>query len=291
MEKNDLICDRSFGDKFNELSSFILDNFKTMMKWSCLSVLPCAILLTAVVMFVFEDDGFSNFSLITGLILGCVMVVFITELTKPCLTKGVKLKEVNVAEILPGALVSVGRGLVASIVPLLLVALVAVFMDETMFDSEFTSSRWLEKISLLFIFFIIVALFLIPVYFIINVVVHERLSFMKALRRGLRLSVYRPIVTLFFMLIISVIGFAIPLGITSVLEFFYDSPSLFVPVESFDSTIVDKVFQFISAVISAYCFIGQFVIIGIAMTFEYGNAVERVDNVTFMNQYDNFENL
>jgi len=288
MESNELIQNREFGEKFNELTSFIYDNFSTLKTWALKFVVPCALLIAALNKYFpnVEEDSVELIVVFVDMVLVCMFSIVIVTLLKPYFFENKPLKEIRFRSSLPQITKNMFLGLVSACLPLICVFLMSYLMKITNVPDN------IPYRLVLFLKLAILILFSIPVYQTINVTVMEGESGLKCFSRAFKLSTYDVLVTATFIFLLFLIGSILPLLYEIPRAFISTIDSLFFfennqPLNDLTLEILD----YLSLSLSVFfMLLEQFMII-FAMILEYGNAVERVDNVSFMKKFNEFDNL
>lgn len=293
MENNELIQNRSLGDKFNELSSFMIDNFKQLLKWSSWTVLPCALLMSLVMQLLPKGDEMASFlKTFFFIAINAMLAMLLSMALKPHFVEGKELKDIRIADLAREAVPKIGMGIAILISPCVLLALLSSIFVNVM--QEDVTKEWFFLIVMLFFGVVLLALLYVPIYMICNVLTYESLKGFSLFNRALRLSRYRVLKTICFIIALSIIGFTLPSALSAMVELFIGFNGIigsYLHIDAEEGTLATTMQNFFSDAFLAYFYIAQFMVIGIAMSFEYGNAVEIVDNVSFMRKYENFENL
>ncbi len=287
-EENELIQDREFGDKFNELTSFIYDNFSVLKGWALKYIVPCSLAVAALNFFMPDSAGnpIGWILFFVDLLIVCMLsTVFVTVL-KPYFLENKELKDIRLRSLLPQLLRNVVTSLASACIPLVCIFVIAYlmsFLKEEHHAGDFFLST-MKGIVL-----IIVS---IPIFMTIIVNVIEGKTGMKNLSRSLNLSKYDILVTAIIIFFICIIGSILPMIseiVTLIISeiddlfFFHDNSEV--------NETVQNILEYLSFSVTFFFLIFQLFMITFAMLLEYGNAVEEIDNLHFLNKFNNFDNL
>lgn len=289
MEENELVCDRDFGDKCNELSSFIIDNLKPLFRWSLMGVLPWACVLAAAIVWI-DGEKSNNFLHVSfTAVVSVALAMVLTTVLKARFVGGKEVKDIRLADIAPLIVANVGKGVLTLLAPTAVFVLIAYFTYDLMISEEENEYLFL---FILFCYAILVSLMAIPLFIACNVVVYEERGYTDALNRAFRLAFNRTFSTVIFVIVLNVVGFAMPAIVAIPAVLLRDANLLL----SSDISMLEQEW-FVTAVgyfftvVSIYFFICQIMVVSIGMSYEYGNSVEVMDNVSFMRKFNNFDNL
>lgn len=287
MEKINLIEERSFGDKFNELTGFIYDNFKVLAKWAFLYLLPFTIGMAAVIQYMPDIPVIRWTKLMLCVMIFTVVALAFMTVLKHHFLEGIPLKQLPLKKYIAEILKNVGVGMFSVFVFEVAISFVAYKMlDIIDFDDEFYAF-----IFFLFLYFIVVASISIPIFHTLNAVVLENKSGFGAMERAFKMLIYKPYMSLLFLGTMTVIGYLLPFIATIPYYIVRSVDDLFSPTINNAHITPKEVTELFFLTFLMFCYSLQMLAMTVGMMFDYGNAVEKVDNVSFMKKYNNFENL
>lgn len=292
MEKYNLIHISGYGDKLNELTSIIYDHIgifiSKMWRW----IAAFSIVVGGLLMALPEDyREYWLLSVFVLLLVLAVALVAFAAIMKHSFD-GENVARASMRHLLKDVMPQMGMGLVTLTLPCLLIAVVLSLVIVPLLSS--VQNDILEFVVLLICLFVM-SMCMYPFFQTVNVIAFENLTGMKALRRALWLSTCTPIKTMLYMFTVSVIGLAfsaVPMLINAVIDAFV---SALVEERSYsytdDTDIVELCVMVGIRCLSVAAVLLFILLQSLASMIEYGNAVELRDNVTFLEKYNNFDNL
>lgn len=292
MEKYNLIHISGYGDKLNELTSIIYDHIgifiSKMWRW----IAAFSIVVGGLLMALPEDyREYWLLSVFVLLLVLAVALVAFAAIMKHSFD-GENVARASMRHLLKDVMPQMGMGLVTLTLPCLLIAVVLSLVIVPLLSS--VQNDVLEFVVLLICLFVM-SMCMYPFFQTVNVIAFENLTGMKALRRALWLSTCTPIKTMLYMFTVSVIGLAfsaVPMLINAVIDAFV---SALVEERSYsytDDTDIVELCVLVGIRCLSVAAVLLFILLqSLASMIEYGNAVELRDNVTFLEKYNNFDNL
>lgn len=290
MEKIDLIQTRSFGEKLNELTSLIYDNFVPLMRQSWWLLLAMGIALAAIYRFFPAEttvEGWSCFVL-TAFLCTLLVIMFVV------LVRVVGIEQRSLPDrrsFFVQALVLGGRSLTTLLLPLGLLCVFGGLLVSFITSMDITNKFGQYFLLLLLILVIILAV--APLLLLINVCVLEEKSGFAAVKRMFRLLFHRPIPALMFYFVIVLLTMLVP-TVVELPYLIYAVTRNLVTDEygvTVDPEMSEQIIDFVFEAIGWTTFVLYICVASMASLLEYGNAVEEVDNVHFLEKFNNFDNL
>lgn len=290
MEKIDLIQARNFGEKLNELTTLINDNFIPFLRKSWWLLLGIGLILALIIEFVPNEnpvEACASF-LLTAFVCVLVVIMFVSLVREV----GIEQRpQMNHRTFFTMALVYGGRTLPTLLLPFALLCLLGGYLLSTLFSLEVTNSFGTYFLMLLVVLVIILAA--APLLQLVNVCVLEEKSGFTAVLRTIRLRRYKRFQALMFYFVIVLLSLLVPLVMD--LPYLIYSVTRDIVTDEFgvaaDPTIGEQIVQFLSTWIECCVFLLYLCLASLASLLEYGNAVEVVDNVHFLEKFNNFDNL
>lgn len=289
MEKIELIQARTFGEKLNELTALIYEHFVALMRQSWWLVLGVGVVLTAIFEYFPTNTPIGRWTsfLLTALICTLTLILFVVLVR----VVGIEQRPIpNRRTFFSQALILSGRALPTLLLPLALLCLFGGFFVMLIFDSELPVGGIYTFLALLMLVVIMAA---VPMLQLINVCVLEEKSGFTALSRLMRLMRHRPFPTFWYYVIIVCLSMLIP----TVMEIPYlvFSAGRDIVTDEFgyavDPTLGEQMLNFLFSLVGTCTFILYLCLVSLASLLQYGDAVEVVDNVSFLEKFNNFDNL
>lgn len=290
MEKIDLIQTRSFGERLNEMTALIYDNFFPFLRKSWWLILCAGVILTVIMEYFPTEtpiEGWSSF-LLEAFIVALLVILFVALIR----LVGIEQKPVQgYRDFFVHALFWGGRALTSMLLPFALLCLFGGYFVSLITSFDVQNIVGLFFLRLLLCLVIIMAS--APLFQIINVCVLEEKSGFTALNRAFRIVRYRLVPSLFFYFMIIFLSLLIPTVVELPYMIFNLVRDIVTDEYGFaaDPSIGDQIVNFIFNTLGTCAFIIYICIASLATLLQYGHAVEVLDNVHFLEKFNNFDNL
>lgn len=287
MDKIDLIEERSFGDKFNELTGFIYDNFKLFAKWAFMFVLPSSFVMAAIIQFLPDAESVRWLKMMLCIMIVTLLALVMMTIVKHHFAEGIGLKRMPKKKYVAEMLRNVGVGLYSVFVFEVIISFMAFALIGLLDSSD---NDFVFMLSLSF-YFVILAVLSLPIFHTMCAVVIEGKSGFEAMKRGLQMLQHKPYMSVIFLGTMTVIGYLLPF-ISSIPYFIYRAVEESIAEElTVGRYSIGETLEIVFLTICLMCYSLQLIAMSVGMMFDFGNAVEKVDNVSFMKKYNDFENL
>jgi len=291
MERTKLIQRRDFGDKSNELTDFVLNNFSTLSKWAMCTIVPASVAYALLNIYLPQETVIQWLVQLVSIFVAAVFCAMQTTAVAEHFATDTPLKELKLRPILPQMLKNIGRTVLLLFVPLVLFGIIVFFINNL--DTEINRYTYTpSKGQLTIVSLLVASLLSMPLFHILNAIAIEHRSGGDALKRGLRLSIHRFFFTVIYITIIVLLGLILPELATLPLFFFEVIDHFFVTsFEVKDAEVLFNIVEVLLVSVSTLCVMIQVMFTSLAMVFDYGDVVDRLDNITFREKVNNFENL
>lgn len=273
MDRLELIQVRSFGDKFNELTSLVYDHFGQVIRSYRWGLLGVGAVLAAIVCY-FPSD--------TDALTCCMTMAFMCVAVVPMIVLVAGVGEKDYRKVIFPCLSLL-------VLPGLLFCLLSGLLLSTGLNFE---SKYLFFFTL-FGIILLLMLLVVSLAQLINVSVLEDRTGFDAIHRVGQILMCRPLHWMIFLFFVALIALFLPM--ISLIPF--------IIVETLEESFVKElefpdheawwypIGQFVTTMFSCLVFQLYLLLFSLATLLEYGNAVERLDNVHFMKKFNNFDNL
>lgn len=290
MEKIDLIQARSFGEKLNELTTLINDNFMPLLRKSWWLLLGIGLVLALIVEYFPSENPIEDWSCFLLIAFVCMLVVilFVTLVREVGIEQR---QQMNRRTFFALALVHGGRVLPTLMLPFAVLCALGSYLLTWLNSFDVTNDIGYYFLLLLVVLVVILAA--APLLQLINVCVLEEKSGFAAVKRVFTLRLYKRFQALLFYFIIVLLSLLVPM-VMEIPYLIYSTTRSIITDEfgvASDPTMGEQVIEFIFTLIECCTFLLYLCLASLATLLEYGNAVEVVDNVHFLEQFNNFDNL
>lgn len=290
MEKIELIQARSFGEKLNELTALIYDNIGALLRQAWWLILGLGVILSLITEYFPTNTPAECWTCFLLIAFFCTLLIilFVT------LIKVVGIEQqadVTRRDIFVKALVNGGRSLPSLLLPLALLCLFGGYF--TTLIASIKNSGSISLIFLMLLIMLVIILAAAPLMQMINVCILEGQSGFAAMGRTFRLMRYKPIPALAFYFTIILLCAQIPTIVEIPYVIIRTGQNLVTDEYGFapDPTFLEQLLDFGLSLLGSCAFILYICIASLASLLEYGNAVEVIDNVHFLEKFNNFDNL
>jgi len=287
--KIELIVSRSYGEKLNELTSLVYDNFGPVVRYAKWYLLVLGVVLAAIVQYFPEEGAWKWLRFCSLFLLIMLYIIFMIILMRRVGVEQCHYKGVN--DFLRQAMPTVLRILPTLVLPMVLFGTLGTYLFGLV--SQTSSSNAFTFGLLLFLILSLFILVASPLLMLANIAVFEEKSGFDALGRTFSLLKVHPIPTFVYYLTIAFIALILP-EIAELPYMIYSNTIAIVTdeyMEHQDPTFFQEVMQMVFATLTALVFVFYFAMLALAMLLEYGNVVEKLDNVSFNEKFKNFDNL
>jgi len=282
MQLIELIQARKFGDKLNELTGLLYDNYADFLAHTRWYLLAITAIITATVLWAPTSTPVGAYLCLqfVALIITLMVVAFVV-LVREVAVQGNPF----VFRSFTNRLLEVGkRCLIATLLPLLLLCIAASWLFEGNID-QFSYRLFLTLLGS--------QLIIVPIMMIISVIVFEEKSGVSAIKRAFALLTEGFFSTLFFYFILCFIGMLVPLIVEIPLiifnEFTQVSGSDYANIEP--ESWLETCLKFLFMSLSVCGYLHYLLICALGTLLVYGSSVEKHDNVHFLTKLNNFDNL
>lgn len=294
MEKRKLIQQRDFGEKSNEVTDFLIDNFPALRKWVLMFILPSALAYSILNIMLSDDDVVQWVIQFFTCILITIMCTMQTTVMAEHFTKDIPLKDIKWRQVLPQMLRNTGRVLLVLFVPILVWSIITFFINNLRGPHSGSAQYFfdIERAQLMILSLFLTSLCSLPLHHTINVVVIEGRTGMDALKRAFSITFHRFIFSALYIIAISLLGIILPeLASLPFIALSFIDQNFITSFEIEDTETFINCLQCAFATLSNTTLAIQMMFASLAMMFDYGDVVDRHDLVTFREKVNNFENL
>ena len=287
MQKIELIRQRPFGERLNELTAYITTGFGPVLKHSWLPLLCVAFVVSFLLDSTSQQEGLLSFFryLLTFVLMFAVETVFVFFVRKVCVDGQ---DYAGLFAVLRESWGSVCKLLLA-LLPLLLIVALAYNVLAQPESESFDFWQFMAFLSHL------IAFHLLCMYVLVvpNVVVFEGKSGIDALLRSVSLTFSQFFSSLIFYFVLVVIGLILPFLLSAIFELISELAS--VAGTEFGDTgnpATQHVwYHFLLQMPATFAYLLYWLLCGLSSVLTYGSAVEHCDNVVFLTKFNNFDNL
>lgn len=287
MDRLELIQVRTYGEKLNELSSLVYDHFGQMFRCAKWHLLALSAALTAIMYYMPDynqaETMFKSLCVIVVMMVPVVAVISVMGEENVCWKDGrFSLWNRRFGQQL-------GLSLITILIPSLLYCLLADWLS----DQEVSSGWELGYLFLRFFKLVVIMLLCVPLFQLNNIACMEHRTGIEAMSRMwkiLRTSFWG---WFFFLGTVAFIGLMLP-TLSKIPAYIITMVGTDI-IDGYTIEAEPSMWRYVITFIFSwfFCiFVTLFVMLfALATLLEYGNAVERIDNVHFMEKYNNFDNL
>lgn len=289
MEKFDLIRMRSFGDKLNEVTGLIYDHFTTFLSKGRWYLIALTLAIALIAEYVPHDTIVWQW--FTVFLIEALLLVGIALFTSVCsrLFDGQDLPSLRFRSLMRSSRADMIRSMVNVALLAVVVSLVELWLYGLP-DPDLEDEAWL----IYFLGLSVLMLWLtLPLFYMIYISVFEHRGYLDAMHRLRRLLVCHPFKAALSFFVLLLLGLCIP-SVMFIPRFVYGaiySTTASDYVFGEDEGVWQSVFSLLTTWFNTIGFVAYVLFFSLCSLMEYGNAVEHVDNRSFMDKYENFENL